>query len=105
MTDDTKDRELDSVAITHAHLCDIYEYLPNILESAKLAIAAYDRSGRYKDPVAREGLIVVKTAIEHLSKHLIAADEPIGTVTEMERPSVTDKQPRLSQRKIEKVKR
>lgn len=104
MTDDTKDRELDSVAIAHAHLCDIYEYLPNILESAKLAIAAYDRSGRYKDPVAREGLIVVKTAIEHLSKHLIAADEPIGTLTELERPMAADKHPRLSQRKTREDK-
>ncbi|QHJ78386.1 MAG: hypothetical protein [Bacteriophage sp.] len=105
MTDDTKDMALDSIAIAHSHLCDIYDDLPGMLESAKLAIAAYDRSGRYKDSVAREGLIVVKTALEHLAKHLIAADEPIGTVTEMERPSVTDKQPRLSQRKIEKVKR
>lgn len=99
MTDDTKDRALDSVAIAHAHLCDIYDFLPNMLESAKLAIAAYDRSGEYRDPVAREGLIVVKTALEHLAKHLIAADEPIGTLTELERPLAADKHPRLSQRK------
>ncbi len=101
---DTKENALDSIAIAHSHLCDIYDDLPDMLESAKLAIAAYDRSGDYKDPVAREGLIVVKTAIEHLAKHLIAADEPIGTVAEMERPSVTDKQPRLSQRKIKDQK-
>lgn len=99
MTDDTKDKALDSVAIAHAHLCDIYDFLPDMLESAKLAIAAYDRSGRYKDPVAREGLIVVKTALEHLAKHLIAADEPIGTLTELERPMAAEKHPRLSQRK------
>lgn len=90
---------LDSVAIAHAHLCDIYDDLPDMLKSAKMAIAAYDRSGEYRDPVAREGLIVVKTALEHLAKHLIAADEPIGTLTEFERPWVTDKRPRLSQRK------
>lgn len=99
MTDDIKDKALDSVAIAHAHLCDIYDFLPDMLESAKLAIAAYDRSGRYKDPVAREGLIVVKTALEHLAKHLIAADEPIGTLTELERPLAANKHPRLSQRK------
>lgn len=92
---------LDSVAIAHTHLCDIYDDLPDMLESAKMAIAAYDRAGEYRDPVAREGLIVVKTALEHLAKHLIAADEPIGTLIEFERPWVTDKRPRLSQRKSE----
>ncbi|QHJ77950.1 MAG: hypothetical protein [Caudoviricetes sp.] len=97
---EAKETALDSIAIAHSHLCDIYDDLPDMLESAKLAIAAYDRSGEYKDPIAREGLIVVKTALEHLAKHLIAADELIGTVTEMERPSVTDKRPRLSQRPI-----
>lgn len=102
---DMREMDLDSVAIAHAHLCDIYDDLPGMLKSAKLAIAAYDGAGEYRDPVAREGLIVVKTALEHLAKHLTAADEPIGTLTEQERPWVTDKQPRLSQRKTREDQR
>lgn len=93
----TDSADIDTIKDAHMYLCDIYDLIPYLLTSIQSAITAYDNA-TIKDPVAREALIVVKTAIEHLSKHLIAADEPIGTVIELERPWVTDKRPRLSQR-------